>query len=168
MKLISKTISRLDYTKGRDNQKSCDFAFKDPGFENVCKVDVSNFDLCKPENAYGYNRSSPCIFLKLNRIYGWIPEYYNDIYDLPVDMPLDLKEYIGSLPEPNRNQIWVSCRGENPSDRDVLNDVEYYPSRGFPSYYFPYLNAKGYLSPLVGVRFVRPTRKKIELIKFSA
>jgi sodium/potassium-transporting ATPase subunit beta len=126
----------------------------------VCKLDLTKFDKCQTGQAYGYNNSAPCIFLKLNRIYGWIPEYYNDSTNLPDDMPKGLKEHIISLPEAHRNQVWVSCGGESPADRDILGNaddvVEYFPSRGFPSYFYPYLNTQGYLSPLVAVKFKRP------------
>lgn len=78
-------------------------------------------------------------------------------------MPKDLKDHIKSLPAHHRDQVWVSCRGESPADRETLGDagdyVEYFPSRGFPSYFYPYLNTKGYLSPLVAVKFLRPARE---------
>ena len=143
---------------GSSNQKNCDFE-NFPGTTQVCKLDVNKFDLCSSSHAYGYNNSSPCIFIKLNRIYGWVPEFYDDPNDLPEDMSEDLKAHITELPENQRKQIWVSCRGENGADQEVLGDLKYYPTRGFPAYFFPYLNAPGYLSPLVAVKFVRPARK---------
>lgn len=130
-----------------------------PGDGQVCKLDISKFDVCTNAHAYGYNNSSPCIFLKLNRIYGWQPEYYNDPEDLPLDMPDELQADIRNLPPAHRNQIWVTCRGENGADREIIGDIEYYPTRGFPSYFYPYTNTKGYLSPLVAVKFTRPLRK---------
>lgn len=148
----------LDYTLGSSNQKNCDFDTF-PGTTQVCKIDVSSFDQCTSSNAYGYNNSSPCIFLKLNRIYGWVPDFYNDPNDLPEEMPADLKAHIAQLPESHRKQVWVSCYGENGADQEILGDISYYPTRGFPSYFYPYLNAPGYLSPLVAVKFVRPSRK---------
>ena len=33
------------------------------------------------------------------QIFGWVPEYYDDINNLPGDMPADLVKYIKSLPE---------------------------------------------------------------------
>jgi len=156
-----------EYTLGSSNQKICDFdAF--PGTTQACKLDMSQFDQCSSAHSYGYNNSSPCIFIKLNRIYGWVPEYYNDINDLPEEMPDDLKAYITELPEMNRSQVWVSCYGENGADREVLGEIKYYPSRGFPSYFFPYLNAPGYHSPLVAVKFVRPTPNQIINIECRA
>lgn len=148
----------LEYKKGSHNQKNCDFE-ELPNAEQVCKLDISKFDECTSENRYGYAKSAPCIFLKLNRIYGWEPEYYNDPNDLPADMPIDLKDHIKGLPDTHRNQIWVSCRGEEGSDREILGDILYYPQRGFPSYFYPYTNTIGYVSPLVAVKFTRPARK---------
>lgn len=56
-----------------------------------------------------------------------------------------------------RNQIWVSCEGENPADRETIgSNLTYYPTRGFPYYYYPYTNIDGYLSPLVAVQVMHP------------
>jgi len=148
------------YHHPTNNQRICDFdSTPRPG--KVCKIDIDHFEKCAKSNAYGYNNSSPCIFLKLNRIYGWIPEYYNDPFDLPADMPQDLRQHIQSLPEIELHQIWVSCRGEQAGDKEIVGDIEYYPSRGFPAYFYPYMNDPGYLSPLVAVRFVRPMPNQI-------
>lgn len=57
---------------------------------------------CSREKFFDYHRNSPCIFLKLNKIYGWVPEYYHDPRDLPHDMPLQLKYHIGNITEPNK------------------------------------------------------------------
>lgn len=60
-----------------------------------------------------------------------------------------------------RQNVWVSCDGENPADKEYLGPIIYYPKdiQGFPGYYFPYLNSEGYLSPLVAVKFERPVCK---------
>ncbi|XP_044750910.1 sodium/potassium-transporting ATPase subunit beta-2-like isoform X2 [Coccinella septempunctata] len=126
----------------------------------VCDIDVRKWEPCSPDRHFDYHRNAPCIFLKLNRIYGWVPEYYNDPNDLPEDMPQQLKDHIRyniTRPE-ERNNIWISCIGENPADNEYLGPVKYYPSiQGFPGYYYPYMNSEGYLSPLVAVQFKRPT-----------
>jgi len=92
----------------------------------------------------------------LNRIYGWKPDYFDDPNDLPEDMPDDLKTHIAELPKDHRKQIWVTCHGESPADREILGDIKYFPTQGFPHYFYPYLNAHSYLSPLVAVKFTRP------------
>lgn len=152
------------YTVNHNNQKTCDFDSK-PSKKQVCRLDVDNFGECGRNNSYGYKSNSPCIFLKLNRIYGWEPEYYNDTKELPEEMPKGLKDHIASLDVKSRNQVWVSCQGEDGSDKEILGEVEYFPTRGFPSYFYPYLNVKNYVSPLVAVKFSRPDGKeKYEVI----
>lgn len=62
----------------------------------VCDVNIKDFKKCTQENYYSYHKSSPCIFLKLNKIYGWIPEFYNRTQFLPPNMPRQLVEKINS------------------------------------------------------------------------
>lgn len=57
------------------------------------------------------------------------------------------------------NYVWVSCNGQSPHDRENQGPIEYIPAPGFPHYYYPYMNLKGYMSPLVAVRFLRPKRE---------
>ena len=119
----------------------------------VCKFDLTSLGACGSEK-YGYDSGSPCILLKLNKIYGLKLNPY-DVNDLPEDhgMSEDLVAHIKS--EPDKNQVWVECYGENPADREALKGkIKYFPaSQGFPTYYFPYLNQDDYKSPLVAVQF---------------
>ncbi|XP_016964140.1 sodium/potassium-transporting ATPase subunit beta-2 isoform X2 [Drosophila biarmipes] len=148
-------------TPGRgQNIYNCDYN-QPPPKGQVCDVDIKSWSPCTKENNYSYHKSAPCIFLKLNKIYGWIPEYYNDSRDLPESMPSSLKTYIGEVQktQPEKlNTIWVSCEGENPADQENIGAVNYLPIRGFPGYFYPYQNSEGYLSPLVAVHFQRPKR----------
>ena len=57
------------------------------------------------------------------------------------------------------NTVWVSCEGENPADVENIGPIQYIPRRGFPGYFFPFINNDGYLSPLVAVWFERPASK---------
>ncbi|GJQ69825.1 hypothetical protein Trydic_g22377, partial [Trypoxylus dichotomus] len=146
-----------DYTvENRRNRVPCDFG-KPPPQGKACEVEMEDFGDCSPLNNFGYNTSSPCVYLKLNRIYGWEPEYYNDTNNLPTDMPSDLVAEIKAehSHDPARaNQIWVSCTGEHSVDQEHVNAsrFEYFPTRGFPGYYYPFTNVDGYLSPLIAVR----------------
>lgn len=57
----------------KNNQAACDFA--SPRQANrVCAVNVDNFGPCTSNEGFGYNKSSPCIFLKLNKV--WIFTYF--------------------------------------------------------------------------------------------
>lgn len=144
--------------KGNGQIKTCSHSdYPLPG--EVCEVDVREWGDCNRDKFFNYHKNAPCIFLKLNRIYGWTPEYYDDPNDLPRDMPEKLKQHIRSINNTrDRQNIWISCHGENPADVEYLGPISYYPQKiqGFPGYYFPYLNAEGYLSPLVAVKFERP------------
>ncbi|CRK99800.1 CLUMA_CG013108, isoform A [Clunio marinus] len=125
----------------------------------VCEVKIDKLYPCVQENRYNYHRSQPCIFLKLNKIFGWVPHFYNDTQNLPDNMPEDLTKFIQDTEKTNSkklNTIWVSCEGENPADIENIGPIHYYPMQGFPGYYYPFENAEGYLSPLVAVHFSRP------------
>lgn len=60
----------------------------------VCDVNIKDFKKCTQENNYSYHKSSPCVFIKLNRIYGWKPDFYNNTYSLPAKMPKQLMQKI--------------------------------------------------------------------------
>lgn len=55
--------------------------------------------------------------------------------------------------------IWISCEGENPADIENLGPVNYFPQRGFPGYYYPYVNQRGYQAPIIAINFERPKSK---------
>ncbi|XP_065358384.1 sodium/potassium-transporting ATPase subunit beta-1 [Calliphora vicina] len=144
-----------DYMKdynGSHVGKIC--GFNQTHHENdVCHVDINQFGDCSSQKEYGYNNSRPCVFLKLNKIFGWLPEYYDDPVELPEDMPAQLKAHIKDVKPLERQQIWISCDGTNAADREHLGEVKFYPSQGFPAYYYPFINQPGYLSPLIAVQF---------------
>lgn len=77
------------------NIYNCDYG-QEPPRGQVCDVDIKLWAPCVQENFYNYHRSAPCIFLKLNKIFGWIPQYYNDSTHLPENMPKDLKNHINT------------------------------------------------------------------------
>jgi sodium/potassium-transporting ATPase subunit beta len=122
-----------------------------PGSGEACHFDLSNLGPCN-NKGHGYDIGQPCIFLKLNRIFGVTNDVYNDPENLPEEMPQHLKDHIKA--QPNKDQVWVDCRGEYPADEEGMGNLVYYPpSRGFPSYYFPFENQDHYESPLVAIQF---------------
>ncbi|XP_067006982.1 sodium/potassium-transporting ATPase subunit beta-2 isoform X2 [Anabrus simplex] len=141
-----------------DKRKPCNYT-SGPEEGKVCEVNIADFSNCSSIHNYNYHRSAPCIFLKLNKIYNWVPEYYTDVKDLPSNMPVHLQRHIGNLKSNGSKEIetvWVSCEGENPADVENIGPIQYFPSRGYPGYYFPFANNEGYLSPLVAVWFENP------------
>lgn len=133
-----------------------------PESGRVCDVPISSFGNCTSQFHYQYPQAHPCVFLKLNKIFNWKPEFYNDPepdVPLPDKMPNDLKDHIQRLKREGSkevNTVWVSCEGENPADVENIGAINYFPGRGFPGYFFPFENFKGYLSPLVAVLFENP------------
>lgn len=61
--------------------------------------------------------------------------------------------------------IWITCEGKNKTDIDNIGPIQYIPQQGFPSYYYPYTNQKGYLEPIIAVKFERPKCKWLTNVK---
>jgi len=129
----------------------------DPKPDTVVAKGVKLFDKaslkgCAKGN-FGYDEGKPCVFLKLNRIFGLEHEYINSTETkFPEAMPDALQKHIKATPG---NFVWVDCRPEYPADIEALTGkINYFPpSRGFPAEYFPYKKQDGYQSPLVAVQF---------------
>lgn len=148
--------TKLNSTLARDCQYNNGNTVLPKG--DFCKVSLDSYGSCAPDMGYGFGSGHPCIFLKLNRIYGWVPEYYNDTATLPQEIPAHTREKIVDFIKNKRepNYIWVSCDGQSPHDRENQGELQYIPQPGFPYYFYPYLNTKDYMSPLVAVQFVKP------------
>ncbi|KAJ4443652.1 hypothetical protein ANN_05327 [Periplaneta americana] len=158
-------------TPGRgQNIYNCDYD-RPPNENQVCDVDVKNWFPCTQENSFNFHKSAPCIFIKLNKIYDWRPEFYNDTNDLPEKMPKDLKDHIVNQKKINSqllNTIWISCEGESPADIENVGPIKYIPRQGFPGYFYPYKNSEGYLSPVMAIHFERPRRDGLQIWRVAA
>lgn len=136
-----------------------------PESKIVCEVKVETWFPCITSQSYNFNSSEtgPCIYLKLNKIFGWIPDYYNSS-TVPDNMPDELKNRIRTIENKEGPDskllkvVWVSCEGENPADLENIGPRTYLPISGFDGKYFPFLNVHEYLSPLVAVFFGKPAR----------
>jgi len=140
--------------------KGCNFYNPAP-LGKTCDVDLSQtaFGSCTKANAFGYRKSSPCVFLKLSRKPDWVPIFYNET-KLPESMPdflkKDIQDYVKTTPR-NAQMIWVSCEGKTAEDNQKIGPITYYPRRGFPGFYFPCTSEDRCTQPLVAVYFERPT-----------
>jgi len=119
---------------------------------------------------YGYvgEHVQPCIYIKLNKIWGWEPrpvqcDQENYGYDYNYDCPESLRKHLNSpaAKEAGEENIWIDCYGRNAADKEALEGrITYYPaSRAIPISYFPYLGERnqldadvGYHSPLVAIQ----------------
>lgn len=150
-----------EYTNTRrhaNNVVLCDYdRFPRPG--SVCIPEYKDWFPCTKENNFGFDKSSPCVFIRFNKITNWTPVYYNNSSELPADMPENLKQAIKGYYSTYRNlmkTVWLSCEGETPADVENAGPIMYIPSLGFPGYYFPHNNTKNYVSPMVAIHFERP------------
>ncbi|XP_043274647.1 sodium/potassium-transporting ATPase subunit beta-2-like [Venturia canescens] len=156
---------------GGRNQQVCSYEHQNVEPGNVCAVEVHQFGPCSPKTKYGFHNSSPCVFIKLNRIFGWIPDYYNNPNQLPEEMPQDLIARIKTYNSTWLNTIWISCKGADPFDRENIGPIKYFPEffpQGLPGFYYPYENIPGYLSPLLAVQFERPKTHVIIAVECRA
>ncbi|ESO02475.1 hypothetical protein HELRODRAFT_184992 [Helobdella robusta] len=126
--------SNLGNDQNRNKFKACRFVIDTLG-QN-----------CTWQRDYGYDEGKPCVLLKLTKIFGWEPPAFGFNETVPE---------LGDRFSPDT--IGVTCEGENPIDQENIGPLAYYPPKGFPKYYYPYLNQEGYRAPLVMVQFLKPT-----------
>lgn len=169
-----------DYHKTNENSADiveCDFN-RPPGEKQICQVKAKELmtSKCTRDKKYGYKDGTPCILLKLNKIYGWLPDPFKNSTALPDHAPAFLKKHIEALETSGKAEdkamvghiIWFSCEGENPADVENMGQLEYYPYPGVADYYFPYKNQRGYLSPAVFVHFTNPKKGVLISIECKA
>nr|XP_023013731.1 sodium/potassium-transporting ATPase subunit beta-1-like [Leptinotarsa decemlineata] len=165
VKLMDEFLKPYKTNQTGENFVNCDFG-KLPKSDEVCVVPIQQLGRCNPDRHYGYHSSSPCVFLKLNRIFDWEPEFYNSSVE---SMPDDLKYHIDNATKSHddRKQIWVTCNGIDDFDKENAKEFNYYP-RGFAGYYYPYKHVKNYLSPIVAVEIVNITPNVLVSIECRA
>lgn len=121
--------------------------------------DTATLESCA-ESPYGYmpvnGKVEPCLFLKLNKIYGWKP-YGVNLADLDsptyADMTDELKTKIRETEGTtgNATNVYMDCKGRYDADREALT-LTYFPeNQGLPMKYFPFAGGN-YQSPLVAVK----------------
>lgn len=143
----------------RKNMRTCNSTTK-LGKDEFCEFKVSSLgSKCTKDMKFGYEAGKPCIIVKLNKIFNWKPKVYNTTDDLPEKMPKDVRDLIErDFTEEDSNiiekqNVWITCEGENTNDFENIGKVNYYPHPGMPTYYYPFKNQPGYMAPLVAVEF---------------
>ncbi|PAA57086.1 hypothetical protein BOX15_Mlig001885g2 [Macrostomum lignano] len=122
--------------------------------KKICRIDPSkHWGNCTSANKFGYESATPCVIIKMNKIYGWLP----DIEDPQLS-----------------NHTLMRCEPENDGDKATFGSgsLLYYPGvtvNGtdygyFSSALFPYLNQKGYTTPTVAVRFPNARRNVLLMV----
>jgi len=124
---------------------------------------------------YGFDKGTPCVYLKLNKIFANKNVHCTaanmDDVETPdgetspcPKMPESLKTKIKAIKSvEEQEQVWIECHGEYPADRESLNTINYFPaSQGYPASYFPYMGlGKDYQSPLVAVQFAGAKKSQL-------
>lgn len=139
--------------------RDCPDGSASPMDEDACRFDIGVLGECA-QFPYGFVSPSvtttvrPCLLLKINRIFGWVPEAYtdDDIENSEDPVPANVKKLI----QADRNKIYLDCVGENPADREAMEgNLDYFPQdQGISFKYFPFNHArKRYQNPIVAVRF---------------
>lgn len=64
------------YKREHPHIVDCSFN-KLPTVNETCKVDIEAMTPCVHSNDYGYSKGSPCVFIKLKKTLGWIPEFFD-------------------------------------------------------------------------------------------
>jgi sodium/potassium-transporting ATPase subunit beta len=108
----------------------------------ACKFYWLSLEVCA-DPTKALSTGHPCMYLKINKIYGWVPDLEAG-YDTPL----------------------VQCSGQNPADVENLGTIKYHPeakvtlgtgdkiTAGRISHvYFPYIRQQNYTSPLVALDF---------------
>ena len=103
--------------------------------------------------------SKICVYLKLNRIWGWKPT--------PID-PEDLRKAGKTWEEDfvrhwqsqeDTNFVWISCQTVKKEDGDKIENFEYFPkNRGIDLKFFPFKTEEVQPPPLVAVMITPNSR----------
>lgn len=114
-----------------------------------CSIDHTNLN-----NSFGYADGKPCVLLKINNVFDWMPQAF-DNDSLSTDHGKDAQAALGDdwIKQYGDKNVGVSCEGENDGDLDNMGEVVYFPTSGFSFKYFPYVNAKNYRAPIVFAKF---------------
>ncbi|CAF1581857.1 unnamed protein product [Adineta steineri] len=123
---------------------------------------------CSDTNLYGWGTGMPCMLIKLNKIYGWLPQTGS--------IAIQVANFTGQPVSPidqREQNIYITCNGKEASDKAALGPMIYYSLLsplgnsnygGLPYYFFPYMNAKDSVEPFVLVQFTSlPLEQKITI-----
>jgi len=167
---------RLDCSKIADLDQLRESFKKDKTFCNFNYNDILALTPCSPGNQFGYLSTGPCVAVKLNKIYSWLPRVYETIEQLPQEIK-ELVTQLDQVEQVINKNIFVKCDGEYSHDKDALMNanVTYYSAGSkifntenklglIPIYYYPFYNQPGYESPLVFVQFEIPHFQLINVV----
>jgi sodium/potassium-transporting ATPase subunit beta len=146
-------LQNYNSTPSSDQDPCSDTTIPQPANVNKpCFFNAANeLGPCYKPSDYVLKNSTMCLFVRVNRIYGWLP----DLTDTSLGSPL------------------IECKGQNPADVENLGIVNYYPSvvmngtkyGKISNIYFPYTRQPSYSTPLVAVELAQLKPNVVVLMK---
>ncbi|XP_045122568.1 sodium/potassium-transporting ATPase subunit beta-like [Portunus trituberculatus] len=153
---INEFLQKYDNRSPTSNSVTCV-----PGEEvpagSLCDFDILNVNTsCSKENDWGYSTNSPCLLLKLNRMFSWTPEPHHYLDELPEGLQQHLNSSVADPHMVVKKYVWVWCESDDVKIEQL--------SPGIPVNFFPFFNQEGYISPFVFVRIQNlPIDQKVKV-----
>lgn len=99
--------------------------------QRLCKFDVDTLGPnCVPPN-FGWDSLKPCLYLTLNRVFGYIPINYDSLADVP-----DLAKAVYKP-----DNVAITCFQRKAND-DSVNATMPFPKAGIPFGFFPFVGER--------------------------
>ncbi|EDW38510.1 GL11976 [Drosophila persimilis] len=81
----------------------------DNALKNLSANAATFFHECNPDTLWGYGTAkTPCVFVKINKVYGFTPKTYDSVDDLPSSAPDELDDILGKYG--GKSRIWLTCK----------------------------------------------------------
>ncbi|XP_034112832.1 sodium/potassium-transporting ATPase subunit beta-like [Drosophila albomicans] len=81
------------------------------------------FDACNRDKTWGYYEKEPCVFVKLNKVYGFEPETYESESELPKDSPSEIADLMAQYG--GFAKIWLTCDATDEENSPSINYIPY-------------------------------------------
>ncbi|KAL0270338.1 UNVERIFIED_CONTAM: hypothetical protein PYX00_007785 [Menopon gallinae] len=110
---------------------------------------------------FGYDKLLPCVYVKMNRRVGWVPDPFVSVDKLPMDVRKELEpEFEKNSSQP---QVWVACQGADPINRDhIYTDHLKFFKHGFEVSNFPFTKQKMFfLEPFIAIQINTTGLKRV-------
>ncbi|XP_011502903.1 PREDICTED: sodium/potassium-transporting ATPase subunit beta-like [Ceratosolen solmsi marchali] len=143
----------------------CNNSLRNQNMNKACYFDIQTLGQCS-KAPYGYTwPPQPCVYIRFNKRFGWMPIFYNQAFYLPKTMPQWLQK---TIQKSDKFYVWLSCEGVSNNDTVLMGEIDYLPSPGFPIQYFPFFGQIDYHTPIVALQFKNLTVNQLINIECKA
>jgi sodium/potassium-transporting ATPase subunit beta len=131
----------------------------DESYGPVQKFVIDRPGDCIIERQYGFATGQPCVLVKMNKIYGFVPKPGAAVHEKHAYTHANCTE--------NREAVAIHCSGEYLADIDNIGPIRYMSERGtsdkcgaLETKWFPYKGKSNrqdiYQAPYIWVQFIKP------------